>query len=45
MTTFPPWIEIKDGGSLWLTEDDRDKLTVSYRLKEIIFRSNQRSNM
>jgi spermidine synthase len=30
------WIEKKDG-SLWLTENDRNTLKISYKLKEIIF--------
>lgn len=36
MVKYPSWIEERDG-VLWLTEDDRDHLKVSYRLKNIIF--------
>lgn len=36
MSTFPAWIQELDG-ALWLTEDDRNNLKVSYRIKEIIF--------
>ncbi|WP_062351401.1 polyamine aminopropyltransferase [Bacillus kwashiorkori] len=36
MTNFPNWIEAKNH-SLWLTEDDRDNLKISYRVKEVIY--------
>lgn len=36
MANYPSWIEEKDG-VLWLTEDDREHLQISYRLKKVIF--------
>lgn len=36
MANYPNWIEVRDG-ELWLTEDDRGNLKISYHLKEIIF--------
>ena len=36
VSTLPTWIKEMDG-QLWLTEDDRDNLKISYRIREIIF--------
>ena len=36
MTKYPSWIQERDG-SLWLIEEDRGNLTISYRLKDVIF--------
>ncbi len=36
MANYPSWIEEKDE-VLWLTEDDREHLQISYRLKKVIF--------
>ncbi len=33
---LPPYLHM-DNGELWLTEDDRDNLKISYRIKEVIF--------
>ncbi|MGG3923184.1 spermidine synthase, partial [Geobacillus thermodenitrificans] len=33
---LPPYVHL-DNGELWLTEDDRDNLKISYRIKEVIF--------
>jgi spermidine synthase len=34
--TLPPYIKTENG-ELWLTEDDRENLKISYRIKDIIF--------
>ncbi|MGG3736589.1 polyamine aminopropyltransferase [Aeribacillus pallidus] len=36
MKQYPEWIQEFDG-NLWLTENDRDNLKISYRLKEVVF--------
>lgn len=35
-SALPPYLHM-DNGELWLTEDDRDNLKISYRIKEVIF--------
>lgn len=32
-------------GDLWLTEDERENLKISYRIKEVFFQSNPLFNM
>jgi len=41
MNQYPKWIDIKEE-ELWLTEDDRDFLKVSYKLKNIIYSENSK---
>lgn len=36
LTLLPPYLKMENG-ELWLTEDDRETLKISYRIKEIIF--------
>lgn len=36
LTSLPPYLKMENG-ELWLTEDDRENLKISYRIKEIIF--------
>ncbi|TXK90347.1 spermidine synthase, partial [Parageobacillus sp. SY1] len=33
---LPPYVKVQNG-ELWLTEDDRENLKISYRIKDIIF--------
>lgn len=44
MANYPSWIEEKDE-VLWLTEDDREHLQISYRLKKLFFQNSRRFNM
>jgi spermidine synthase len=34
--TLPPYVKVENG-ELWLTEDDRENLKISYRIKDVIF--------
>lgn len=34
--SLPPYLKVENG-ELWLTEDDRENLKISYRIKDIIF--------
>lgn len=36
LTSLPPYLKMENG-ELWLTEDDRENLKISYRIKDIIF--------
>jgi len=36
LSSLPPYLKMENG-ELWLTEDDRDNLKISYRIKEVIF--------
>ncbi|MBB5325873.1 spermidine synthase [Anoxybacillus tepidamans] len=36
LTSLPPYLKMEND-ELWLTEDDRENLKISYRIKEIIF--------
>ncbi|MCL6586066.1 MAG: polyamine aminopropyltransferase [Anoxybacillus sp.] len=36
LSSLPPYLTMENG-ELWLTEDDRENLKISYRIKEVIF--------